>query len=383
MITTSKEPKYSYLRRISGLVLMIFSVAALTLTIQKVQAQSGQTTKEKTESKTDKVITFEADTVLWNTNKDEVVATTPSGEKIKIRNIPVNKGKIIIDNNIISKGSGGSTLSLPTGENAPLCLWDGKEIDEKEMKERDPNTIASVTVLKGGEATALYGDKGKNGVIIVTSNGKAGASDLKGAVSGVKVQRSEGTGSLKEVVVTGYGVQKHAPAIFIDGVEGTQEQLDALNTTTIESVNVLKGESAIQKYGAKGTNGAIEITTKKEGAVEITSKPAKEDFDKVFTRVEQPAQFPGGENAWKQYLERNMIYPEAAQKAGTEGVAQLQFIVNTKGEISNVKIMKDPGNGIGEAAAALIKKGPKWNPAMQNGKPVVLQMQLSIPFKLG
>ena len=46
-----------------------------------------------------------------------------------------------------------------------LYIMDGKEISEKEMKDLSPNMIQSINVLKGESAKALYGEKGKNGVI--------------------------------------------------------------------------------------------------------------------------------------------------------------------------------------------------------------------------
>jgi TonB-dependent SusC/RagA subfamily outer membrane receptor len=46
-----------------------------------------------------------------------------------------------------------------------LYIMDGKEISEKDMKDLSPNMIQSINVLKGESAKALYGEKGKNGVI--------------------------------------------------------------------------------------------------------------------------------------------------------------------------------------------------------------------------
>ncbi len=54
--------------------------------------------------------------------------------------------------------------------------------------------------------------------------------------------------------------------IVIDGKvqkESGSSSFEALNPDTIESINVLKGERAIGKYGSDGTDGVIEITTKK------------------------------------------------------------------------------------------------------------------------
>lgn len=57
----------------------------------------------------------------------------------------------------------------PESKSEPYILIDGIESDEDTMKNLDPNQIAKVEVLKGEEATAAYGDKGANGVVIVTT----------------------------------------------------------------------------------------------------------------------------------------------------------------------------------------------------------------------
>jgi bla regulator protein BlaR1 len=50
----------------------------------------------------------------------------------------------------------------------------------------------------------------------------------------------------------------------VDGKEVKKDVVDTLNPDDIESVNVLKGDAAIKKYGEKAKNGVIEITTKKK-----------------------------------------------------------------------------------------------------------------------
>jgi len=57
-------------------------------------------------------------------------------------------------------------------DEAPLFILDGKEISKKEMDELDSDSIDKVEVLKGESATEKYGDKGKNGVVIITSKDK-------------------------------------------------------------------------------------------------------------------------------------------------------------------------------------------------------------------
>jgi TonB-dependent SusC/RagA subfamily outer membrane receptor len=58
---------------------------------------------------------------------------------------------------------------------------------------------------------------------------------------------------------------KETPLYVIDGkIEKNSDAMKALDPNQIESINVLKGESAIKKYGEKGASGVIEILTKKE-----------------------------------------------------------------------------------------------------------------------
>ena len=62
-------------------------------------------------------------------------------------------------------------LFLIATENSekPYILLDGKEISHMEMTELDSGTINSVNVIKGDDATSKYGNKAKNGVIIIST----------------------------------------------------------------------------------------------------------------------------------------------------------------------------------------------------------------------
>jgi TonB-dependent SusC/RagA subfamily outer membrane receptor len=50
-----------------------------------------------------------------------------------------------------------------------IFMVDGKEITKQELDKLSPNSIASVSVLKGESATRVFGEKGKNGVILITT----------------------------------------------------------------------------------------------------------------------------------------------------------------------------------------------------------------------
>jgi Ca-activated chloride channel family protein len=56
--------------------------------------------------------------------------------------------------------------------NEPLTILDGVLIDSKKFSKVNPNDIESIKVLKGIDATSIYGSRAVNGVIIITSKRK-------------------------------------------------------------------------------------------------------------------------------------------------------------------------------------------------------------------
>ncbi|MDR6807555.1 TonB family protein [Dyadobacter sp. BE34] len=98
--------------------------------------------------------------------------------------------------------------------------------------------------------------------------------------------------------------------------------------------------------------------------------------------AEQRPSFPGGNEALMQYLLQNLQYPEAARKINVEAIALVSFTVDKNGDIRNAKSLKNIGYGIDKEALRVVNEMPKWNPALQNGKPVEMEYTLEVNFKL-
>jgi protein TonB len=108
----------------------------------------------------------------------------------------------------------------------------------------------------------------------------------------------------------------------------------------------------------------------------------KEDENKIFEKVEVEAEFPGGLPAWRRYLERNLnaqVPSDAGAPTGSYTVV-VKFIVDKGGNISDVKALTSHGYGMEEEAVRAIKRGPKWTPAIQNGRNVNAYRQQPITF---
>jgi periplasmic protein TonB len=108
----------------------------------------------------------------------------------------------------------------------------------------------------------------------------------------------------------------------------------------------------------------------------------KEDPNKVFEKVEVEATFKGGESAWRRYLERNLNANTPVDNGAPEGqyTVWVQFIVDREGKISDVKALTSHGYGMEDEAVKIIRKGPNWVPAIQNGRNVKAYRKQPITF---
>ncbi|UXP34207.1 energy transducer TonB [Reichenbachiella agarivorans] len=114
----------------------------------------------------------------------------------------------------------------------------------------------------------------------------------------------------------------------------------------------------------------------------IEAPPEEEVAEEIFLIVEDIPEPVGGMTAFYQYVGQNIKYPYEASKKDIEGRVFVQFVVNSQGEIADVKVVKGIGGGCDEEAARIIAQAPKWNPGKQRGKPVSVRMVIPITFKL-
>jgi len=110
----------------------------------------------------------------------------------------------------------------------------------------------------------------------------------------------------------------------------------------------------------------------------------KEDENKIFEKVEIEASFKGGESAWRKYLERNLNPSTPVDNGAPEGLytVYVQFVVSKDGSISDVKALTNHGYGMEAEAVRVIKKGPSWTPAIQNGRSVNAYRKQPITFQV-
>ena len=118
----------------------------------------------------------------------------------------------------------------------PLIVIDGVPVDNDALKDLQPDHIKSFSILKDEKATSIYGEKGKDGVILVITK--------------------------KDVDTTLHYTYK-GYVILLDGKEIDVVKLNSMKPNEIGTMQLLEGEKATALYGKKAENGVVLVTTKK------------------------------------------------------------------------------------------------------------------------
>jgi len=96
--------------------------------------------------------------------------------------------------------------------------------------------------------------------------------------------------------------------------------------------------------------------------------------------LEHRATFPGGEIALLKFVKENTVYPREQKELGISGKVWIKFVINKRGKVSDIEVLRSPDKGLTRAAIKTIKSLPDWKPARQNGKNVSMYFTIPINF---
>lgn len=215
-----------------------------------------------------------------------------------------------------------NTLVSDDGNTLTLKVEDVKNLTEGEKIERN-------------RLLGIIFDSEENKTLIVKS--KTQSISVTGSKNGLNIDKSNTAIPLEETVVVGYGGK----------TPDTKSESNALSLTTIEDV--------------------------------------------PFSLIEEPPVFPGCEDAVnprecfqkkiQEHINKHFRYPEEAQQAGIQGRVSVVFVIDTEGNITNVK-MRGPDKILESEVARIISKLPKMKPGKQRGRAVNVPFTIPVKFKL-
>ncbi|MET0462728.1 MAG: T9SS type A sorting domain-containing protein [Chitinophagaceae bacterium] len=252
--------------------------------------------------------------------------------------------------------------SSPVPGKEPLIVLDGVIKDKEDYKltlqHLDPNQIQAITVLKDASSTALYGENGKNGVLLITTKKEAeknilaeivldtvpahGAGNRR--VTNLQIKPTEEVkaggqvSKLEEVTVVGYGTRKADRGV--------------LEVRSVPS-NSIKGEV-------------------QEVRIEATPLLRTQNVNGSSGNVEVDPAFPGGASAWYGFLAKNLdaASPARSNAPAGEYTVYVRMKVSEEGRLSDFKALTNHGFGMEAAAIHALENSPYWNPGYRNGKAV-------------
>lgn len=207
--------------------------------------------------------------IFKSTAENENNQTTETiQDSVTVIRVEAQTGKPI---QVIGYSTDNSTKN--TDPDKALYIIDTKESTFAHMKSIAPIDIESVSVLKDQSATELYGEKGRNGVIIIkTKKGDTSSLERNEENKSSLTIRASTNGDKKglSTIFSDNGenaksthIKAINPLIIVDGKVESNEYLKTIDPSKIERIEVFKDEKATSLYGENAKEGAILVTLKK------------------------------------------------------------------------------------------------------------------------
>ncbi len=170
-----------------------------------------------------------------------------------------------------------------------LVIIDGKESSRTVVDALDPSSIESISILDGKEATDIYGDKAKNGAMVIQLHSTAEQIlQNKYKIDAISKTRLDALNrGSKNWGVAFHSVSGKKPLVYIDGKEAVgEEALSSVSPERIKSISVMKDKAAVEVYGERGKDGVVLVDLLTEEEYQNKQKFPKPA--KVRTESESP-----------------------------------------------------------------------------------------------
>ena len=107
--------------------------------------------------------------------------------------------------------------------------------------------------------------------------------------------------------------------------------------------------------------------------------PISNGDEEVFYIVEDMPNYPGGSDALNNYAYK--MQKKIAEEKDVKGKAKVMFTVNTKGKVSDIKVVEKDNDDAAKGAYIIANEMEDWTPGKQRGKAVPVKYLLPVEFK--
>jgi len=155
-------------------------------------------------------------------------------------------------------------------------------------------------------------------------------------------------------------------------VEDDKVKEDFVDKRDIENANI----SDKNVDGVKPTDIVNTKTESNGDADAVIKEPEKNNEPPLPSR---DPRFPGGPAAWLSFLQRYLQAPDDVEP-GQRIEVQVRFWIDIDGSVSRPEIIKSGGSAFDKEVLRVLKKMPKWEPALQAGRPIAVAYQQPVIF---
>lgn len=145
--------------------------------------------------------------------------------------------------------------------------------------------------------------------------------------------------------------------------------------------NIFQERQVSVKKGNTKTNFEVDFIGDR-GLLKTYDSSGVVKTDSVFTRKMQEAEFATGDDGWRYFLRTNLNANVPVNNNSPAGkyTVIIKFIVNKDGTLDDIMAEHNPGYGMAEEGIRVLKKSPKWSPAIQYGRYVRAYRRQPITF---
>ena len=114
---------------------------------------------------------------------------------------------------------------------------------------------------------------------------------------------------------------------------------------------------------------------------EVEEEIIEEDIP--FVNVETKPRFQGGEaTTFSRWVSEHLSYPTIAQEMCISGRVMLEFTIRKDGRLADIKVLRGVDPILDEEAIRVVSNSPRWEPGMQQDRPVNVRYQFPVIFRL-
>ncbi len=137
------------------------------------------------------------------------------------------------------------------------------------------------------------------------------------------------------------------------------------------------GDDATNGLAPKGTEG----TGNGNGNGEHNASEPAPEKEEIVTVAEKMPQYPGGVDALRRFLARNLQMPDGTVPEGQRIKIPTRFVVNRNGELTDVVFATEADEVLKKEILRVMRKMPRWIPGSQNGRTVAVYFTIPIIFE--